>query len=499
MTPKHRPSHRSSWAAGFVLSVTLAVFAVLAAPSEAAARSAARPAAKAAVVKARPSTQVRRRAGAAASAAKKGPIDIRMSSPPAAALAALQEATITTGCSHAGPAGHPQLQLGLSAREFDKLANAAWPDGADAPAAFDCAAFASIELPDAATIAYAPQDAGADLRRALFVTQLGADAASQARWHELGAEADDSTEVWLTVAAVESMGDEAQQQIPPEQRAELAALVRQMKRLTGASGASLVRMIFQPGDEAAELTAVELVDEATGRVHDSAIWIARADEPGAFISTRGFEYERALWQSPVDHQRISRGIGASSMVVHKRVVVQLKSRARGQARAKTRSRVVVQAYRYLGQHVGIDFAAPIGTPVVSVAEGEVVFSGWRGGYGNLLIVRHGSELSTYYGHLSAFAPDLQPGMKVRRGQMIGLVGSTGFSTGPHLHFEIRKDGRYVDPTRADQKLPVWTLQPQEHEAALARLLQLEITRPPAFERHARVALVAHAPIAAPAK
>ena len=136
----------------------------------------------------------------------------------------------------------------------------------------------------------------------------------------------------------------------------------------------------------------------------------------------------------------------------------------------------MRSFRARGQHIGIDFVAPTGTPVTTVADGEVVFAGRRGGYGNLVVIGHGGALFTYYGHLSAFAPELLEGAKVGRGQQIGLVGSTGFSTGPHLHFEIRKGTAYVDPSNPDIRLPAWMLRPGEHEAFLTRLMQLEATR-----------------------
>ena len=87
-------------------------------------------------------------------------------------------------------------------------------------------------------------------------------------------------------------------------------------------------------------------------------------------------------------------------------------------------------------HQGVDYAAPTGTKAMSVADGVVEFVGQRGGYGNLVIVRHHEKFITYYAHLNAFAPKLAVGDKVTQGQTIGLVGMTGLATGPHLHFEF---------------------------------------------------------------
>ena len=95
-------------------------------------------------------------------------------------------------------------------------------------------------------------------------------------------------------------------------------------------------------------------------------------------------------------------------------------------------------------HTGIDIAAPAGTPVLAADSGMVVFRGWSGNYGNLLKIDHGGgKLETWYGHLSAF--NVSVGDTVKKGQVIGYVGNTGFSTGPHLHYEVRDHGTAVDP------------------------------------------------------
>ncbi|MAE94794.1 MAG: peptidase M23 [Deltaproteobacteria bacterium] len=96
-------------------------------------------------------------------------------------------------------------------------------------------------------------------------------------------------------------------------------------------------------------------------------------------------------------------------------------------------------------HFGIDYAAPRGTPVWSVADGTVVFRGVQGGFGKLVKVRHTNGYVTYYGHLSRFAQTLRVGDKIQQKQVIGYVGSTGLSTGPHLDFRLKQYGRYVNP------------------------------------------------------
>lgn len=94
-------------------------------------------------------------------------------------------------------------------------------------------------------------------------------------------------------------------------------------------------------------------------------------------------------------------------------------------------------------HQGLDIAVGTGTPVVATADGKVVLSGWGGGYGNLVKIDHGNGLETLYGHNDKVAVTV--GQEVKKGQIISYAGSTGNSTGPHVHYEIRKNGTAVDP------------------------------------------------------
>lgn len=106
---------------------------------------------------------------------------------------------------------------------------------------------------------------------------------------------------------------------------------------------------------------------------------------------------------------------------------------------------------YSKMHTGVDWAAPRGTPIFASGAGVVERAGWEGGYGKQVRIRHAYGYETAYGHMSAFARGIAPGMKVRQGQVIGYVGSTGLSTGAHVHYEILVNGRFVDPMRI--KLP----------------------------------------------
>ena len=98
-------------------------------------------------------------------------------------------------------------------------------------------------------------------------------------------------------------------------------------------------------------------------------------------------------------------------------------------------------------HEGVDYAAPVGTPVWAVADGEVTFMGRSGGFGRLIKVRHNNGYISYYGHLSRYAKTLKVRQRVGQKQVIGFVGSTGLATAPHLDYRLRIGGRFVDPLK----------------------------------------------------
>jgi murein DD-endopeptidase MepM/ murein hydrolase activator NlpD len=106
---------------------------------------------------------------------------------------------------------------------------------------------------------------------------------------------------------------------------------------------------------------------------------------------------------------------------------------------------------YVKMHTGVDWATPYGTPIFASGNGMVEKVGLEGGYGKYIRLKHNNGYETAYGHMSAYAKGLEPGKRVRQGQVIGFVGSTGQSTGPHVHYEILVNGRFVDPMRI--KLP----------------------------------------------
>jgi murein DD-endopeptidase MepM/ murein hydrolase activator NlpD len=151
-----------------------------------------------------------------------------------------------------------------------------------------------------------------------------------------------------------------------------------------------------------------------GRSHH-AVWFTPADGRGGYYGLNGESRRRSFLASPMEFSRVTSGFA-------------------------TRFHPLLQRWR---AHLGVDYGAPKGTPVRTVGEGVVDFSGWQNGYGNVVQVQHGNDRATLYAHLSRV--DVKKGQRVEQGQRVGAVGSTGWSTGPHLHFEFRIHGQHQDP------------------------------------------------------
>ncbi len=148
---------------------------------------------------------------------------------------------------------------------------------------------------------------------------------------------------------------------------------------------------------------------------------------GAYYTLDGQSLRRAYLASPLEFSRVTSGF-------------------------KMRLHPISQTWK---AHLGVDYAAPTGTPVRSIGDGTIEFAAVQSGYGNVVIVNHGKENTTVYAHLSKI--NVQKGQKVSQSDVIGLVGSTGWSTGPHLHFEFRVNGVHHDPltmARQNETLPV---------------------------------------------
>jgi len=143
-----------------------------------------------------------------------------------------------------------------------------------------------------------------------------------------------------------------------------------------------------------------------------------------YYSLDGKSMRKAFLRTPVEFSRISSGFSLG------------------------RKHPVLNTIR---AHKGVDYAAATGTPIKATSDGKIVFRGKKGGYGNTIIVQHGNKYSTLYAHMSKYRSGLTTGSRVRQGQIIGYVGSSGLATGPHLHYEFRVDGVHRDPLRV--KLP----------------------------------------------
>lgn len=156
-----------------------------------------------------------------------------------------------------------------------------------------------------------------------------------------------------------------------------------------------------------------------GRTH-RAVYFQTAENKGDYYAPDGKSMRKAFLRSPIEFSRVSSGFSNS------------------------RFHPVLNKWR---AHKGVDYAAPIGTKVKVTADGVVAFVGKQGGYGNVVLVNHQGRYTTVYGHLSRFASGLQRGQRVAQGDVIGFVGMTGLSSGPHLHYEFKIDGTQRDPLR----------------------------------------------------
>jgi murein DD-endopeptidase MepM/ murein hydrolase activator NlpD len=139
-----------------------------------------------------------------------------------------------------------------------------------------------------------------------------------------------------------------------------------------------------------------------------------------YYDDRGQSIAREFLKTPLRYSRISSGF------------------------TKRRFHPILRIYR---PHLGVDYAAPAGTPVEATANGKIIFMGWKGGYGKCIKIRHNHTYTSFYGHLSRFAKGLKQGKQVRQGQVIGYVGSTGLATGPHLDYRLKKGGEFINPLR----------------------------------------------------
>jgi murein DD-endopeptidase MepM/ murein hydrolase activator NlpD len=180
-----------------------------------------------------------------------------------------------------------------------------------------------------------------------------------------------------------------------------------------------------------EILYEEFKDESGDKLKDGRIIYANLNlskkdnkifnYKGSFYDAKGKELKKGILRTPVDGARISSKFSSA------------------------RKHPVLGFTR---KHEGVDFAAPIGTPIYAAGDGVIEFVGKKGGYGNFVTVRHNKQFKTNYAHMSRFA-NIKVGSKVRQKQVIGYIGMTGITSGPHLHFEVVKDGKKINP--ASQK------------------------------------------------
>jgi len=169
-----------------------------------------------------------------------------------------------------------------------------------------------------------------------------------------------------------------------------------------------------------------------------AVWYSPDGKSGAYYDLEGNSLSGAFLRNALKFSRVSSNFGMRKHPIHN---------------------------QWSG-HFGVDYSAPIGTPIHATADGTVESIGWQNGYGNTIVLKHHNQITTLYAHQSRFAEGLTKGSKVSQGQLIGYVGNTGWSTGPHLHYEFRVAGKPMDPLKVD--LPVaQNIEPGQKENFLA--------------------------------
>jgi murein DD-endopeptidase MepM/ murein hydrolase activator NlpD len=166
---------------------------------------------------------------------------------------------------------------------------------------------------------------------------------------------------------------------------------------------------------AGRIVAAEFVNK--GNIYRAFSWQG-PEGSEAYYAEDGTTQRKAFMRSPLSFTRITSGFSLA------------------------RFHPFLQTWR---AHKGVDFAAPTGTPVHAAGDGKVASAGWQNGYGNAVVLQHGTTYSTVYAHLSRFATAIKPGARVAQGDIIGYVGQTGWATGPHLHYEFRVNNEQRNP------------------------------------------------------
>lgn len=184
---------------------------------------------------------------------------------------------------------------------------------------------------------------------------------------------------------------------------------------------NVVYETFWQGGEYVRVGRVLAAEFRNGSNLYQSVWFDDGDKHGGYYGFDGKSLKKAFLKSPLEFSRVSSGF---SMRMHP----------------------ISGKWK---QHKGVDFAAVTGTPIRASGDGVIEFAGVQGGYGNVVVIKHWSNYSTAYAHMSRFAKGLRKGAKVSQGEVIGYVGSTGWSTGPHLHYEFRVNNQPRDPMSVD--------------------------------------------------
>ena len=187
-------------------------------------------------------------------------------------------------------------------------------------------------------------------------------------------------------------------------------------------GDSFEIMYNQVSDDNGKVVKSDVIQYATLTLSGTPVRIYRfktKDGHTNYYNEKGHSAEKALMRTPIDGARLSSGFGRRKHPV----------------------------LGYTKMHKGVDFAAPRGTPIYAAGNGTVTYAGRKGSFGNFISIRHNGTYTTAYAHMKGLRRGIRKGSRVNQGQVIGYVGSTGSSTGPHLHYEIRKNNRQANPLR----------------------------------------------------
>lgn len=216
--------------------------------------------------------------------------------------------------------------------------------------------------------------------------------------------------------------------VPPEVRAQLNEIFADRFELASLKQGDRINLVFESllfnGAPIASGNLLAAEIEHGGQNY-RAYYFAHDSESGAYYDENGSPIKKGFNEQPVRGARISSGYGM-------------------------RYHPVLHSLR---MHKGVDYATVTGTPIVAPADGVVATAETQNGYGNVVVIRHSAKMSTLYGHMSRFAPGMHAGKSVKAGDLIGYVGTTGRSTGPHLHFEVRINNEAVDPSTAALPTP----------------------------------------------